>query len=95
MDVIRTNGRDAIKRGDTRAKVKEKSSGDIQTLTVVDVNARKVKLAKGRRQFETQDQGDLMASSAPDVCSHCRRDRVYARPFFILRKCMLTLICTV
>ncbi|UKZ64215.1 uncharacterized protein TrAtP1_005436 [Trichoderma atroviride] len=67
MDVIRRNGRDAIKRGDTRAKVEEKSSRDIQTLTIINVNARKIELAKGRRQFETKDQGDVMASSAPDT----------------------------
>ncbi|KAK1254141.1 hypothetical protein MKX08_008136 [Trichoderma sp. CBMAI-0020] len=66
MDVIRRNGRDAIKRGDTRAKVEEKSSRDIQTLAIINVNARKIELAKGRRQFETKDQGDVMASSAPD-----------------------------
>lgn len=89
MDVIRRNGRDAIKRGDTRAKVDEKSSRDIQTLTIINVNARKIELAKGRRQFETKDQGDVMASSAPDVCPRCRRERVY-ESFFVSRECILT-----
>jgi hypothetical protein len=59
MNVIRRDGKDAIKRSDTRAKVKETSSGYIQTLTVVNVNAGKIELANGQRKSETRHQGDL------------------------------------
>lgn len=55
----------------------------------MNVNAGKIALAKGKRENECKNQGTVMAASAPDVCPHCRGDRL-TRRFLLLRERILT-----